>query len=569
MASIQELREKYPQYSDMSDQDFADRFHQKFYSDMPKQDFYNKIGMNESGNLISDAASLTPHTTDQFIDRAKWLGKTAGSMAAGAGQQILNTGLGAVNLGLKGINALNNTTKGPGEREIEGNQGAPQIPMLDVAPHNIASKAGELGSFFAVPPLLKGLRPLPGMEHAANAVMKIPAIAHAVSHAGNVIKSAPFLYKVGGNAFLGASMSPNSPVLGSIVGGSIPAISRLIKNPAQAGRDIIESSPVIKKFISKFKPEEHAENIVENIAPGKPTIHGNAESLANDIRHAHDVRSENASEFLNHALDRAGNEKIYEVADPLISTKMDEIKNFTGQAEDLKIGDLYDAFKRNPSFRNAHNLQSEIGTMMDSLKSNKMTPEQRMDFGKLKSVRDKLKKDIDSFLSKRDLNSNESISPMYKTGIDLYREHVAPFLGDKKLREIVRGRKSTVKNIHSIFDTPANKIDKNGKLNIGHVNKIIQDLPEEAKNKILYSAMGGAPKDANALLKNISKIENKGFSSYFSPELHEDINLLNKKLKNRKNLGTIGKVGGIGAAIGGTYGTGNALIHALGARNES
>ncbi|MGU3399143.1 hypothetical protein ACLBWS_05280 [Brucellaceae bacterium D45D] len=44
MATLAELRQKYPQYQDMSDQQFADAFHQKFYSDMPKADFYSKLG---------------------------------------------------------------------------------------------------------------------------------------------------------------------------------------------------------------------------------------------------------------------------------------------------------------------------------------------------------------------------------------------------------------------------------------------------------------------------------------------------------------------------------------------
>ncbi|WP_273727470.1 hypothetical protein [Brucella gallinifaecis] len=46
MASIAELRQQYPQYQDMSDQQFADVFHQKFYSDMPQADFYSKLGFN-------------------------------------------------------------------------------------------------------------------------------------------------------------------------------------------------------------------------------------------------------------------------------------------------------------------------------------------------------------------------------------------------------------------------------------------------------------------------------------------------------------------------------------------
>lgn len=53
MASINEIREKYPQYNDMSDEDFAGAFHKKYYSDIPKNDFYKKIGFNhKEENLL-------------------------------------------------------------------------------------------------------------------------------------------------------------------------------------------------------------------------------------------------------------------------------------------------------------------------------------------------------------------------------------------------------------------------------------------------------------------------------------------------------------------------------------
>jgi hypothetical protein len=41
---LSELRKKFSQYNDMGDQEFADRFHDKFYSDMPREEFYTKIG---------------------------------------------------------------------------------------------------------------------------------------------------------------------------------------------------------------------------------------------------------------------------------------------------------------------------------------------------------------------------------------------------------------------------------------------------------------------------------------------------------------------------------------------
>lgn len=46
IAAISALRQKYPQYNDLSDQQLADAFHKKFYSDMPQDDFYSRLGFN-------------------------------------------------------------------------------------------------------------------------------------------------------------------------------------------------------------------------------------------------------------------------------------------------------------------------------------------------------------------------------------------------------------------------------------------------------------------------------------------------------------------------------------------
>lgn len=44
MATLAEIRQQYPQYSDMSDGELADAMHKKFYADMPRADFDKKIG---------------------------------------------------------------------------------------------------------------------------------------------------------------------------------------------------------------------------------------------------------------------------------------------------------------------------------------------------------------------------------------------------------------------------------------------------------------------------------------------------------------------------------------------
>jgi len=45
MPTIAEVRQKYPQYSDLSDTDLAGALHKKFYSDMPVEQFNQKIGL--------------------------------------------------------------------------------------------------------------------------------------------------------------------------------------------------------------------------------------------------------------------------------------------------------------------------------------------------------------------------------------------------------------------------------------------------------------------------------------------------------------------------------------------
>ena len=46
--NIKEIRKQYPQYGDMSDQEVADGLHTKFYADMPRPEFYAKVGLAES-----------------------------------------------------------------------------------------------------------------------------------------------------------------------------------------------------------------------------------------------------------------------------------------------------------------------------------------------------------------------------------------------------------------------------------------------------------------------------------------------------------------------------------------
>jgi len=56
--NINEIRKKYPQYDDISDSELADKLYSKFYSDLDKNDFYKKIGLERTGLIKSAGAGV-------------------------------------------------------------------------------------------------------------------------------------------------------------------------------------------------------------------------------------------------------------------------------------------------------------------------------------------------------------------------------------------------------------------------------------------------------------------------------------------------------------------------------
>lgn len=66
MASLQEIRQSYPQYSDMSDADLASALHAKFYQDIPRAEFDKKLGIS---NQPADPYRATAQK--EFDDRKK------------------------------------------------------------------------------------------------------------------------------------------------------------------------------------------------------------------------------------------------------------------------------------------------------------------------------------------------------------------------------------------------------------------------------------------------------------------------------------------------------------------
>lgn len=83
--NFQEIRQKYPQYNDMSDDDFATKFHQKFYGDMSFEDFSSKVGYSVA------APKEDTNYAREFVKGAVGTGAAALDLVAGLPKAIGST----------------------------------------------------------------------------------------------------------------------------------------------------------------------------------------------------------------------------------------------------------------------------------------------------------------------------------------------------------------------------------------------------------------------------------------------------------------------------------------------
>lgn len=346
----------------------------------------------------------------------------------------------------------------------------------------------------------------------------------------------------------------------SVVGSAIKGL------PSEVIPAAIEKIKKIPEFIKNASPTKNTKKLIQDMFPFKNTQEA-TNSIANDIREAHGMREAQALEHLNFPLERAGQEKIYEFVDPLITTKMDKSKSMIGRVKDLNVGPLFETFKSNPTFENAHYLKSELGHLIGDMKRIPgKSPAQNQELGNLVSVRKKLEGDVKDFLKRRDLSSNETLLPQYEKGTELYRENVSHYLSDPKLRKIVREGRTSVPNIHKIFESPYDLVEKlGGQTKPGPITKILADLPDKTKDAIMFRKIGGLKNAENpeALAKSIRDSEQLGYSHITGTELSDKLLGLEKSIKLKENAKKYGKRIGVSTAGGTVLGTGGWLINKL------
>lgn len=233
MATMAEMRQKYPQYSDMSDEQFADAFHAKFYADIPKDAFYAKIGLQSTpaaqipGQTVKAPAAQTEVGT---MERMFGLGSPIARTIKGA---VVDPAL-AVNQMLASTGLFGQGIK----------QGATQL-VRDVESATQEARA-RVGS--------QGFDPYQLLGGVVSPVNRLVGISQAPAAAATGL-SAAATRAAGTGAALGALQPVNAPVeqfaekkleqmaigaaLGPLVEGGVKAVGALsqrLQNLTASGR---------------------------------------------------------------------------------------------------------------------------------------------------------------------------------------------------------------------------------------------------------------------------------------------------------------------------------------------
>lgn len=238
MPSLQEIRAQAPEYNDLSDQQFIDAFHKKFYSDIPKEQLYKKIGYSPKQDVPRRTLSESYKLLNQLTNDNRSPLDSLRDFGYGAATGTLNLG-NLINEGLtKGVNKVFGSKLQPITERTNWKKDLQKIASPN------PSVGGEL---------LKGLG-----QYTPE------AIGVAASGGGAI----PLL---AGGAASGAANSDenteNLDLFGLIPGGILPqgrggaAIEGAGLNVIPNGLHILEALRPSKMFRGKLSPEELSRNL--------------------------------------------------------------------------------------------------------------------------------------------------------------------------------------------------------------------------------------------------------------------------------------------------------------------
>lgn len=264
MATIAEIRQQYPQYNDLSDTQLADSFHSKFYSDIPKEQFYSQLG-------IQTKKAPAPPTEVSLVERMFGLGSPIARTVKGAivdpalavNQILANTGLFGQNVKTGANQLVRNveeaTTAG---RERVGSTGFDPYQLLG----GVISPVNKIVGFTQAP--------------ATATTGIIPAVTRSASTGAAMAAFQPVASQDSEFATKKLEQMATGAVLGPIVEGGVKAVgslSNLVKGLTSSGRE-----QYLRKHLNELSGTDR-QKVIEALQDAGELVKGSRPTAAEAI----------------------------------------------------------------------------------------------------------------------------------------------------------------------------------------------------------------------------------------------------------------------------------------------
>jgi hypothetical protein len=169
MATLAEFRAQYPQYDAVPDVKLADSLHQKFYSQIPKMDFYKTIGLGASAMIPGGEGNITlPQQPKEISMRDRIAGIIETPLALGA------TLGGAVIAPIVGVVGSLTSGKFGTQAGVQAGQEAMKAVQYQPRTQTAQQALGAVGEFLQ--PLTAALPPTLGSVGTTVNALAVPAM---------------------------------------------------------------------------------------------------------------------------------------------------------------------------------------------------------------------------------------------------------------------------------------------------------------------------------------------------------------------------------------------------------
>lgn len=501
MANIQELRHQYPQYSDMSDQEFADRFHDKYYSDIPKDDFYKRLGIQQ------------PTTEQSPTDRMK---SAVGLNQPSFGQNFAG-GM------LHGMQSLANDVSNPGFSVLR--QMVPQS-MQGMVPNNPSQMpSNSFDAYKLMGTSDQPINTLQGLEQTAGEMyMPGKAIEPAISGGVNAIKSGLESLKPS-NLFRGnltpEELQKNLDVtkgtqssLGDVIGS--PFLKRMYENVLSkiplsganetmqktAGQIIDKGHNILNDLLGSNKAEDFEQTLNDSLQDvfskhheQKNSLYDKANNIADEIKLK--LSLPNFSSSAKKYSDSLQNTNILK-HEPEVNYLINKLQNYANPVQETKkIGALVnkqgepllsETSIKYPTLKEANLLKGKLNQLADQYSSSPTMTDRHAALT-FRNLSKSLKSDITNEISN---SGHTGLKSAYESAEKNYAENYSLFL-DKEIYKFSSGNADPDMLLSSFIKTGK----ANDRANL--LNKLTEKLPPDKKNLLGYGYLSRALDENNVL----------------------------------------------------------------------